>query len=312
VPTAASVEGEPARGGVPTAARVEGEPAHGGLPTAANVDGERARSGAAGPPVVFVHGLLVSATLWTRAADALAARGVRSYAPDLPLGSHRVALGDRADQTPRGVARQLAAFLEALDLRDVTLVGNDTGGAICQFLLDTDPSRIGRVVLTNCDSFEDFPPAPVVPLFKLLRRPGRIRAALAPIRVTAVRHSRAGYGMLTTTELDPEQTREWIEPCLTDAGVRDDVARFARAVDPQELVDVGARLRTFDGPVLLAWGTSDQIFKLASAERLRDAFADARLVPIDGSSTFVALDATERLADEIAAFQRAAAAVHAT
>ena len=111
----------------------------------------------AAPPVVFVHGSLVNASLWSQTADALAAAGNRSYAPDLPLGSHTIALGARADQSPRGIARQLAAFLEALDLdRDVTLVGNDTGGAICQFLLDEDASRLGRVVLTNCDAFANF------------------------------------------------------------------------------------------------------------------------------------------------------------
>ena len=43
---------------------------------------------ASGPPVVFVHGFLVNATLWVKTADALAAAGVRSYAPDWPLGAH--------------------------------------------------------------------------------------------------------------------------------------------------------------------------------------------------------------------------------
>ena len=113
---------------------------------------------ASGPPVVFVHGFLVNATLWVKTADALAAAGVRSYAPDWPLGAHPLALGAGADQSPRGVARQVLSFIEALELDDVTLVGNDTGGAICQFLLDTDASRIGRLVLTNCDAFDSFPP----------------------------------------------------------------------------------------------------------------------------------------------------------
>jgi pimeloyl-ACP methyl ester carboxylesterase len=83
-------------------------------------------------------------------------------------------------------------------------------------------------------------------------------------------------------------------------------------VDPQELAAVGARLHAFDGPALLVWGTSDTIFKLESAERLRSAFADATLVPVDGASTFVAIDATERLADEIVAFHRATAHVPVT
>jgi pimeloyl-ACP methyl ester carboxylesterase len=99
-------------------------------------------------PVGFLHGFLVNGEIWAGVAEALARRGVRSYAPDLPLGSHTAALHADADQTPRGVARTIISFLEALELDDVTLVGNDSGGAIAQFLIDTDPTRIGRSCAT--------------------------------------------------------------------------------------------------------------------------------------------------------------------
>jgi len=257
------------------------------------------------PPVVFVHGFLVNATLWTGVADALAAAGVRSYAPDWPLGSHRVPLKPGADQSPRGVARQIAAFLEALDLRDVTLVGNDTGGALCQFLLDTDPARVGRIALTNCDAFDQFPPSPFDVLFKSFRSPTAIRGLMAPMRATAVRHSPAGFGMLVRDDLDADQTRAWVEPCLSDAGIRQDVARFAKAVDPQELLDVSTRLKDFPGPALLVWGTADRFFTIDSARRLAAAFADGRLVEVEGGRTFLPLDEPGRVAAEIASFSRA-------
>ena len=57
----------------------------------------------------------------------------------------------------------------ALDLQDVTLVGNDTGGGLCQFLIDAHPERIGRLVLTNCDAFDKFPPFPFNAVFALMR-----------------------------------------------------------------------------------------------------------------------------------------------
>lgn len=253
-------------------------------------------------PVVFVHGFLVNATLWSATADALAGAGVRSYAADWPLGSHTIALGERADQSPRGVARQICAFMEALELRDVTLIGNDTGGAICQFLLDEDPSRVGRVVLTNCDAFTNFPPAPFGQLFKAFRKPTAIRALMAPMRATAVRHSPAGFGLLVREPLDAEQTRGWVQPCLSDAAIREDVARFAQKVDPADLDSASNRLGSFDGRALLVWGAADRFFKLADARRLRDAFTDARLVEIEDGRTFVPHDFPERLAREVVAF----------
>jgi pimeloyl-ACP methyl ester carboxylesterase len=257
------------------------------------------------PPVVFVHGFLVSSTLWTKTADALAAVGVRSYAADWPLGSHAVALGADADQSPRGIARQIIAFMQALELDDVTLVGNDTGGAICQFLLDIDASRIGRVVLTNCDAFTNFPPAPFGQLFKAFRSPKAIRALMAPMRATAVRHSPAGFGLLVNQPLDADQTRAWVEPCLSDPAIREDTARFAKKVDPDDLNGASERLGNFDGPALLVWGAADRFFKLDFARRLCATFTDARLVEIENGRTFIPHDEPERLAGEIAAFQSA-------
>jgi len=258
---------------------------------------------AVSPPVVFVHGFLVSATLWSKTADALASSGIRSYAPDLPLGSHTIALGSAADQSPRGIARQVIAFIEALELENVTLVGNDTGGAICQFLLDSDASRVGRVVLTNCDAFTNFPPAPFGLLVKACRSPTAIRAMLAPMRATAIRHSPAGFGLLARGPLDAEQTRAWVEPCLSDPAIRQNVASFAKHIDPQDLNVASNRLSRFGGPALLVWGTGDRFFKLGDAQRLRDAFANASLVEIENGRTFVPLDEPARLAGEIAAFQ---------
>jgi pimeloyl-ACP methyl ester carboxylesterase len=108
------------------------------------------------PPVVLVHGLLVDARLWTPVAARLAADGIRSYAPTLPLGAHQRPMNSGADLSPRGIAQLTLDFIQALDLSDVTIAGNDTGGAICQIMLGADTSRIGAAVLTNCDALGTF------------------------------------------------------------------------------------------------------------------------------------------------------------
>jgi pimeloyl-ACP methyl ester carboxylesterase len=250
-------------------------------------------------PVVFAHGFLVNGELWTGVAEALAARGVRSYAPDLPLGSHTIALNPGADQSPRGVARLIISFLEALELEDVTLVGNDSGGALSQFLIDTDSTRIGRLVLTNCDAFDKFPPPPFDQIFKLGRHAGVLKGLLAPMRATRLRHSPLGYGMLVREPLDAALTRRWVEPCLSDAGVLRDTVAFLKGVDKRQLLDASTRLHQFDKPVLLLWGDGDRFFKLDFARRLGRVFPDARLVEIPGGRTFHPLDDPGRVATEI-------------
>jgi len=254
-----------------------------------------------GRPVVFVHGFLVDGTLWADVPDRLAARGLRCLVPTWPLGSHTEAMRPDADLSPRGVARVVLSFLEALDLTDVTLVGNDTGGAVCQLVLDENSSRIGRLVLTNCDAFDTFPPFPFDQLFRAARRPGAGKALLQAMRVGRLRTSKLGFGWLVHRRLTAAETRSWATPYLTDAGVRRDVATFARGWTGDELTDAATWLSRFDRPVLLVWARRDRFFKLALAERLAATFPDARLVTVDDALTFLALDRPELLADEITA-----------
>jgi pimeloyl-ACP methyl ester carboxylesterase len=249
------------------------------------------------PPVVFVHGLLVNCELWTGVADELARRGVRSYALDLPLGSHSVALRPDAELSPRGVARLIIAFLEALDLTDVTLVGNDTGSALCQFVIDIDDTRIGRLVLTDGDAFDHFPPPSFAPVLNIGRRPAGVYALMSLMRPTWIRQRVQGQNV--SKPLDPALTRRWITPALADRRIRRDTAKFLRAVDASELVEVSTRLRRFTKPVVLLWGDADPFFPIDLAHRLRDGFPDARLVEIPGGRLFFPLDEPERVADEI-------------
>ncbi len=259
------------------------------------------------PPVVFVHGLLVNAELWTKVADALAIRGIRSYAPDLPLGSHRIPWAAGTDLSPRGIARLINDFITALELTDVTLVGNDTGGALCQFLIDTDHSRVGRLVLTNCDAFDQFPPAPFGLIVKVGRRPARLHAMMTSVRPKALRHSVLGFGGLARDPLDPALTRRWITPSLTDAAVRRNTAEFLRHIDPKDLLDISNWLGRFPKPVRLLWGAADPFFRISLARRLRDAFTNATLVEIANGRTFLPLDEPELVANEIRAAHTATA-----
>jgi pimeloyl-ACP methyl ester carboxylesterase len=260
------------------------------------------------PPVVFVHGFLVDSRLWEATAATLATDH-RVVRPDLPLGAHRTPLGDPGSMSPRGVARLILALLDELDLQDVTLVGNDTGGALCQFVLDERPDRIARVVLTNCDAFDVFPPAPFSLLHPMKRVPGLVEAAFQPMRLRVGRH--VGLGTLARTTIPDALLRSWCEPFLRDRVVRRETMAFLREVRPADLLDVSTRLSAYPGRVLLAWAPADRFFTIGLARRLQATFADARLVEIPDAKTFVSWDQPARLADEIRAFVGAGQAVAA-
>ena len=149
-----------------------------------------------GPPVVFVHGLLVNADLWRNVAPTVAEAGFRCIAPDWPLGSHEAPM-PRADLTPPGVARLVATFLEALDLRNVVVVANDTGGAITQLVMVHHPERVGRVVLTPSDCFERFFPPPFAFLPAVSRLPGAVWLLVQLLRVRALHRLPITFGWVT-------------------------------------------------------------------------------------------------------------------
>lgn len=250
-------------------------------------------------PVVFVHGLLVDSQLWTLVADVLAERGVRSYLPNWPTGSHPVPMHADADLSPRGIARIINGFLAALDLSDVTLVGSDTGGALCQYTIDTDADRIGRLVLTNCDAFDVFPPRQFEGLIRIGRHAALVRPMLAALIPTKVRHSDTGYGLMFTKPPNPATTRSWIQPGLRSKAVRRDAAKLMAAMNPAELLDVSTRFGQFAKPVRVVWGDADRCFPIEFARRLADAFPNGTLTPVPGGRTFIPMEFPQQVADAI-------------
>jgi pimeloyl-ACP methyl ester carboxylesterase len=248
------------------------------------------------PPVVFVHGLLVDNQVWNAVADVLAARGIRSYAPVWPLGSHVVAMNADADLSPLGLAAIINAFLAAVGLDNVILVGSDTGGALCQFAIDADQSRIGRLVLTNCDAFDSFPPQPFTGLVRFGSHPCLLKLLLASLQPTAVRHSRRGYGLMFAGPPDPNVTRSWILPGLADPAIRRDAAKLMSSMRPADLLEVATHFDAFTKPVDVVWGDADQCFPLSMAQRLADAFPNGNLTRVAGGRTFIPMEFPDQVA----------------
>jgi pimeloyl-ACP methyl ester carboxylesterase len=259
----------------------------------------RYREAGEGRPVVFVHGYLVDGRLWDGVVDALADR-FRCLAPDWPLGAHRLAMKPSADLSPPGIAATIASFLEALDLEDVTIVGNDSGGAMSQLLVTRRPERIGRLVLTNCDTHENFPPGIFKAMPPIAKLPGGMAVLSAPFRIGAF--GRAAFRPFAKTRIPDELIASWMEPGLHDAGVKHDLQKVTAGMNKRYTLEAAERLRGSELPLLCAWAPGDRLFPISYAKRLADAMPNARIVEIPDAGTFVPLDQPRRLAEEIAAF----------
>ena len=189
-------------------------------------------------------------------------------------------------------------FIDELGLSDVTLVGNDTGGGLCQLVIDAYPDQVGRLVLTNCDAFDKFPPFPFNLVFALLRGPISIKVLFEQMRLKALRHSPLGFGLLVNP--DPQLTASWLEPGRTDVRIRRDLARLLRAVAKTDLTDVSTRLPRFTKPVTIVWGQRDRAFTPSLGRRLAALFPSSTLIEVPEARTFVSLDAPAAVIDAIA------------
>jgi pimeloyl-ACP methyl ester carboxylesterase len=259
----------------------------------------RYREAGEGKPVVFVHGYLVDGRLWDGVVDSLSDR-CRCLAPDWPIGAQQIAMKPDADLSPYGIAATIAAFLEALELNDVTIVGNDSGGAMSQVLVTRHPERIGRLVLTNCDTHDNFPPGIFKAMPPLAKLPGGMSVLSAPFRIGAL--ARAAFKPFSKNPIPADLIASWMEPALHDAGVKRDAKKVTVGMNKRYTLEAAQKLRSSELPLLLTWAPGDRFFPLKYAQRLAADTPNARLVEIPDSSTFVPLDQPQRLADEIAAF----------
>jgi pimeloyl-ACP methyl ester carboxylesterase len=256
-----------------------------------------------GPPIVFLHGYLMGANLWGPVVHPLN-HEFRCIGPELPFGAHPTPMRPDADLTTAGLGRLVADFLAALDLHQVILVGNDSGGAIAQVVAARHPHRLSGLVLATCDAFNNHPPRLFRPLITAART-GVLTPLLASLRFRPVRSLPSAYGWLSHHRPPHELIDGWLANYLADRGVRRDTRRLLAALGEDAFMgQIAAELAGFPKPVLLAWAADDKFFPLAHARRLAGILPDARLELIQGSRTWVMRDQPQRTAQLIGHFAR--------
>lgn len=248
-----------------------------------------------GAPVLFVHGLLVDGRLWAQVVPLLGA-GIRCIVPDLPLGAHTRAMSPDADLAPPAIADLLAEFLDALGVDEATVVANDTGGAIAQMLAARHPRRVTRLLLTPCDTYDNYLPWMFKYLQGAARVPGLLYAILLPLRLRPLRRLPFAFGLLAKHGIAHQLSDAWVAAFLGDRAVRRDATKVIKGIRKRDLVEAAEQLRHFDRPVLLAFAPKDRFFSMKHAERMARELPDARLERIEDSYAFAPLDQPERVA----------------
>ncbi len=271
-------------------------------------------TGGDGPAIVLLHGLMMDASLWDGPIADLSA-DYQCVAPTLPLGAHRHGMRDGADLSLPAIAWLVLEFIDRLDLDDVTLVGNDTGGALVQLLMgplaDEDGTafsgqRIGRVVLVSCEAFDNFPPGLTG---KTLMLSGKLSPPLfglfmQQMRFRVLRHSPLAFGWLT--KRGDATVAGWMKPALTRPEIRRDAVRMLRAAaaDTSLLLDAAKYLPNFDRPALVVWAIEDRVMPPEHGRRLAELLPLATLIEMADSYTLIPLDQPRRLARAIREFTR--------
>ena len=157
-----------------------------------------------------------------------------------------------ADLSLPAIARLVEEFLDRLDLHDVTLVGNDTGGALVQLVLAGKAERVGRAVLVSCEAFDNFPPGLTGKDAGARRQAlaAAVRAFMQQMRLRAVRRLPIAFGWLT--KRGDAATARWIRPVLTQPAIRRDTVRMLRAVGGRAC-GRGGRARCRVRPARRSW-----------------------------------------------------------
>ena len=254
------------------------------------------------PIVVLLHGLVMDGSVWRKVVQELRTDH-RCVIPTLPLGSHRRPMRAEADLSPHGIARFQAEFLEALDLREVTLVGNDSG--IFQLTAGWYPERIARLVLTPCEAFENFPPGlPGRTAEVGIKMTGGAFFMAQALRVHALRRLPFTFGWIAKRPVPNEMVDAWLRPLQTQRGVRRDLTKYVQTLDKGDMLAAAERLRRFDRPALVVWAPEDRVNPPEHGRRLAELLPHGRLIKIADSYTLIPEDQPGALARAIRQFIR--------
>jgi pimeloyl-ACP methyl ester carboxylesterase len=239
-----------------------------------------------GPVALFVHGVLLNGHLWRHQLAELSDMRCCIAVDLLAHGDTEIASDQDVSVTAN--AEMLKQFLDALKIDQVDLVGNDSGGGICQIFAALHADRVRSLTLTDCDTHDNWPPEAFKPFLAMAANGGLGRTLEAMLSDKSVYRSPNALGPAyeNPERLSDEDIEAYLRPFLKTEQRTRDLQRFLAAFDNQHTLAVEDRLKTLKAPTLIVWGTDDVYFDVKWSHwlaqnipgtRRRVEFKDARI-----------------------------------
>jgi pimeloyl-ACP methyl ester carboxylesterase len=229
-----------------------------------------------GPVALFVHGVLLNKHLWRHQLAGLSDIR-RCIAVDL-LAHGDTEIKPDQDVSVTANANMLKEVLDALQIDQVDLVGNDSGGGIAQIIAALNPGRVRTLTLTNCDTHDNWPPEAFKPFVEMTIAGGLRDTLNAMLANKAIYRSPEALGpAYERPENVPDDDIEtYLRPLVQSDQRTRDLQRFVAAFDNKHTVNIEPQLRTLRAPTLIVWGTDDVYFPVKWAHWLAEAIPGAK------------------------------------
>ena len=243
-----------------------------------------------GKPIVFIHGAFSSGKTWRKVIPELS-ENFRCIVPEWPFGGHKIPIANKLDFSPNGIADLVAGFLRALELGDVIIVANDTGGAYAQVFTAKYGRKVSHLILSNCEGFEIFPPKKFKSLQSMVKVPGYLWLLSKVFSFKPSLKWDMTFGLLSHSLSKEELFDFYVKHFVENALIRNDFKELAIEWHPKYTENAAKELDAFDKPVLILWGIDDsELFPIELGKRLNAIFSNSTFVEIEKSKTYVQED----------------------
>lgn len=256
-----------------------------------------------GPVALFIHGVFMSGVLWRNTIDQLSDIR-RCVAVDLPAHGQTIAGPDQDLSLP-----ELADWVHAVCVQrgygPVDVVANDTGGAIAQVLAAHHPELVRTLTLTNCDAHDNLPPSAFKDTAELAGTGALAAGVSAMVADLDLAKSEVGMGIgyERPRDVPDEIVLAYLAPLVATDERATGFERYVTSLDAADLLAVEDKLRAFEAPVLVVWGTGDRFFEVHWAYWLRDLLPGTKnVVELDGGMLFFPDERADEFAREVRRF----------